>query len=552
MAIRINNSNFAIRNGSFRSSEFLGPGLGVLIRLVGLNADSGSYSYQKINYAFEEVQLNISSSISYRLALSGSATSNDSAVSNFISGNQLMAITNLRITGSTIGSTFTEELITTAGAGTWTKPAGVTQVIVECWGGGGAGGGATSNPAAGGGGGGGQYSRKYITYTSPSVGISYSVGAGGVGTTGTIVNGGDTTWQTNVVIAKGGTGGTPDGVDAGGVPGGVGNQAGSVGDVIYFGTDGEAGTVIGGTTPLGGIGGSGAASTNNGPEYAGVGGAQVGATSLPGNPGSLYGGGGSGACTNVSTNRAGGNGARGLIRIIYRIPQPILQLDAENPASYPGTGTVWNDLSGIGNNATMTGSVSFVNTSPKYFDYTNTPNYFIGNSNLTSSISNAITIISWIKVTDITKRSTIFDKYQTPANPNGYGFEVGTASGLWTNTVRFFAVGSTGNGWDPRGVSNAIQQNVPCMVSVTLDSSAQQSSLYVNGSSISFTQGGGTLSQLGADWAAGANNYSIGSIRPEAAIDSSMQQYKLTVYNTLLTATQIASIYNQEKSLYGL
>lgn len=34
----------------------------------------------------------------------------------------------------------------------------------------------------------------------------------------------------------------------------------------------------------------------------------------------------------------------------------ILNLDAGNPASYPGTGTTWADLSGVGNNASLNGS----------------------------------------------------------------------------------------------------------------------------------------------------------------------------------------------------
>ena len=31
----------------------------------------------------------------------------------------------------------------------------------------------------------------------------------------------------------------------------------------------------------------------------------------------------------------------------------ILHLDARNPASYPGSGTTWFDLSGVGNNFTL-------------------------------------------------------------------------------------------------------------------------------------------------------------------------------------------------------
>jgi hypothetical protein len=37
----------------------------------------------------------------------------------------------------------------------------------------------------------------------------------------------------------------------------------------------------------------------------------------------------------------------------------ILNLDAGNPASYPGTGTVWSDLSGLGNDGTLVNGVSY-------------------------------------------------------------------------------------------------------------------------------------------------------------------------------------------------
>ena len=37
----------------------------------------------------------------------------------------------------------------------------------------------------------------------------------------------------------------------------------------------------------------------------------------------------------------------------------VLHLDAANPKSYPGSGTVWKDLSGLGNDGTINSTVSF-------------------------------------------------------------------------------------------------------------------------------------------------------------------------------------------------
>jgi len=222
------------------------------------------------------------------------------------------------------------ELLTTTGAGNWTKPTGITSVTVECWGAGGAGGGATSNPAAGGGGGGGQYARSVIVYSLGESTISYNVGAGGIGTTTTVVDGGDTTWNTTTVVAKGGTGGGANGVVGAEAAGGLGNVVGSIGDIIYFGGDASTGVVTSPDNfPFGGAGGGGAGSTGNANiqigtiELGGDGGNGVLNQSLAGNPGLVYGGGGGGSATNVATNRAGGNGAQGIIRLSYTIPPPI-------------------------------------------------------------------------------------------------------------------------------------------------------------------------------------------------------------------------------------
>jgi hypothetical protein len=321
MALILNNSFFKMSDASFAlfKPESAPLSLGEIYRVVNSEGTTtDSLSYTKIDGSTASTGNLTSGSIAYILAVSGSLTDNA-----FVGAAGQLAITTLLITSSVdITPTFTEQLITTTGAGTWTKPDGVTEVIVECWGAGGAGGGVTSNPAVGAGGGGGQYSRKYIKYSSPSVGISYSIGTGGVGTqTGTGASGGDTTWNTNVVVAKGGTGGQADGDPAIGNNGGLGNVAGSIGDVIRFGQSGFGGSQDRGGNPSGGSGGVGAGSIiiafNKGTELGGSGGVGV-INSANGNPGNLYAGGGGGAATDTSTNRTGGSGARGVIRLIYR------------------------------------------------------------------------------------------------------------------------------------------------------------------------------------------------------------------------------------------
>ena len=65
-------------------------------------------------------------------------------------------------------------------SGTYTVPAGVTIVTVECWGAGGAGGGNNSINGTGGGGGGGAYTKATNVAVVPNSTYAITVGAGGV------------------------------------------------------------------------------------------------------------------------------------------------------------------------------------------------------------------------------------------------------------------------------------------------------------------------------------------------------------------------------------
>ena len=81
--------------------------------------------------------------------------------------------------------------------GTWVCPAGVTALLVECYGAGGGGGADSGGNAegAGGGGGGGAYARRNAQAVTPFASHSYAVGVAGTASTTTAGGkGGDTTW----------------------------------------------------------------------------------------------------------------------------------------------------------------------------------------------------------------------------------------------------------------------------------------------------------------------------------------------------------------------
>lgn len=183
------------------------------------------------------------------------------------------------------------------GSGTFTVPAGVSQVEVEVWG---AGSGSFASLAgvASGGGCGGGYARKLVTSLIPGQSIAITVGlGGGAGTiTGTPAGSGGASSFGQYVSASGGainslasssqpgTGATPPGV-------GIGGDVNLTGSAGLAGAGSQGG--MGGGAPMGGCQNSGTA----------------------GNGGISPGGGASGAGTGPSGNSAynGAGGAGGLV-----------------------------------------------------------------------------------------------------------------------------------------------------------------------------------------------------------------------------------------------
>lgn len=210
-------------------------------------------------------------------------------------------------------------LFTSAGASTWTCPAGVTQVYAECWGSGGsaATGGSSTN---GGGGGGGEYAAAFINVTPGNV-YNYTVAAGGASVSGSPSNGNagaSSVFTGNSgasVTAHGGAGGVSR-VSGGGGAGGSGSTAsvhfsGGAGGPAnpYSGAGGSsAGTASAGNT------GNGYGNTTAAPSGGGAGGAGSGAGGSPGTAGSAPGGGGGGTFFGGVSS---GAGASGQVRLTY-------------------------------------------------------------------------------------------------------------------------------------------------------------------------------------------------------------------------------------------
>lgn len=202
-----------------------------------------------------------------------------------------------------VGQAPTMQVYTSAGANTWTKPAGLTKVRIRLWGGGGGGGGSNSAQPADGaeGGGGGGYSEKWITASALGATETATVGSGGAGGSGAASgSAGGTSSFGSHCSATGGSGGEVGTASTDIAPGG----AGSNGDINMVGQPGDSDHADSAASARGGIGGM----AGGGGGAGGYG--NFGAAGTNGNqPG---GGGGSGGAPN-GTSRAGGSGGDGMI-----------------------------------------------------------------------------------------------------------------------------------------------------------------------------------------------------------------------------------------------
>ncbi len=404
------------------------------------------------------------SALRYQIAATNSPTSygasglpaglNVDTSTGLISGTpNATGTTSATITATNVGGTGSATLTVTVAlvisdlvsnfttTGTWTCPANVTAIQVECWGGGGAGGSALRIPDSGsieygGGGAGGGYAKLNSTTVTPGTTYFISVGAGGVNNSAvndTTVAGGDswinaTNTPSTTIIAKGGAGGesaigntstTRYGV------GGTGTATGSVGDIVYAGGNGatSASSIAGGGGSSAGTGASGTAATSNAgataPSGGGDGGTGQTISSGGGGNGSAPGGGGSGARAS-GTQQAGGTGGAGKIVLTVKTLSSTVILGslAQTFDGTPKAATATTTPAGLAVNFTYNGSPAAPTAAGSYtvVGTINSANYS-GSATGTLSIAAAVTAWRQLYFSTTANTGTAADA----ADPDGDG-----------------------------------------------------------------------------------------------------------------------------------
>jgi hypothetical protein len=207
----------------------------------------------------------------------------------------------------------------------------------------------------------------------------------------------------------------------------------------------------------------------------------------------------------------------------------VLLLDAGNPKSYPGSGTNWKDLSGNGNNGTLTNGPTFSsgNAGSIVFD---------GIDDLVSTSTNALfesqgAVSIWFNRSTNNSDQRLIRRLGVNTNRFYLSVNQGSVSGV------------RGNG-DVRNANftYAIGQWVHVVWQWRLSDTLQQiyinGNLNYNGTYVPVVSGGDATFGLGQ--AAPAETWFGGSV-------SNVQ-----VYNRLLTAAEVLQNYNATKGRFGL
>ena len=221
----------------------------------------------------------------------------------------------------------------------------------------------------------------------------------------------------------------------------------------------------------------------------------------------------------------------------------VLNLDAGNPYSYAGAGTVWYDVSGNSFNATL-------NNSPTY----TTDNGGVLNWISASSQYATVSMSSTLRVANITQEAWVY--LSTTADQVFIGSQYGTGSNnsfaLWVSGGTFY-FGVNVGGTFYQSASSAPSTSTWYHLVHTYNGTTQY--LYINGILVTTYNSAAsgnvtydtsnTLLAIGADF--NGTGYNVG---PSLYVNGKMPVVRL--YNIALSAAQVLQNYNATKSRFGL
>jgi surface protein len=218
---------------------------------------------------------------------------------------------------------------------------------------------------------------------------------------------------------------------------------------------------------------------------------------------------------------------------------PILNLDAGNIASYPGTGTTWTDLSVNGNNGTLVNNPTFdpANGGSIVFDGVN--QYM---TTLLNNSANNTTSIIWYKWDGVNQSSVL--TYLGNSASTGLGFLInnGTNTNTAGNKISVLYGGSYFNALNTGTLFGTLVSGVYTQLTLTRD--GLTTTLYQNGVILGSTTRTPNASTSNL-------NFKLGAVVVDFPIFSGTVPL-IQFYNMALTSTEVLANYNATKGRFGL
>jgi hypothetical protein len=225
----------------------------------------------------------------------------------------------------------------------------------------------------------------------------------------------------------------------------------------------------------------------------------------------------------------------------------VLALNAADPNSYPGSGTTWRDMSGNGNNGTLTNGPTFNSGNGGSIVFDGADDYIALGTPNSLNLLGTITINSWVKITafsTVGNIGTIYEKgydnnndqifFRFRNNAGTQVIDVGTYKGSNnTNYLTTYTIGSsiTTGTWN-----NIVGQYDGTNWNIYLNSVLVSSTLQNQGPLTSTSP-----SSIGAAFiSSGYARFLNGNIA------------NLQIYNRALSSTEVLQNYNAQKSRFGL
>ena len=220
----------------------------------------------------------------------------------------------------------------------------------------------------------------------------------------------------------------------------------------------------------------------------------------------------------------------------------VLALDAGNTKSYPGSGTTWTDLSGRGNNGTLTNGPTYssANGGSIVFDGTND---YVSKSSWTNPPTNNFTIGCWVTFSD-----NVNDRYVL-----SFGLDIGGSTGglalfaYGFNVVSDVLIFECGSG--VARVSSGIVPTLNIWYYLTVTADGTNTKFYLNGDlKNTSSQGSGAI--------ASSPTLSIGSYVNASGTPGtyfhSGNIAQVSIYNRALSAAEISQNFNALRGRFSI